>query len=153
MGEPSWIYFFSVFRLSWWLSGKESACQCRRHRRCEFNPWVGKIPRSRKWQPTLIFLPGKFHGKRSLAGYSPWDCKETWLSDWAHTQPDSRIHALNHFAIGHCYWFCCAQKDVYKSRKKLDQKGRLKQINSLKYEAKNYEQTQQQGNMEEQDLW
>ena len=35
--------------LSWLLSGKESACQCRR---CEFNPWVGKIPWKRKWQPT-----------------------------------------------------------------------------------------------------
>ena len=78
---------------------------------------------------------------------------QTWLSDWAHTQLDSRIRALNHFAIGHCYWFGFAQKDVYKSRKKLGKKGRLKQINSLKYEAKNYEQTQQQGNMEEQDWW
>ena len=32
--------------------------------------WVGKIPWSRKWQPTPVFLPGKFHGQRSLAGYS-----------------------------------------------------------------------------------
>ena len=38
-----------------WLSGKESACQCRRHR---FNPWVGKIPWRRKWQPSPVFLPG-----------------------------------------------------------------------------------------------
>ena len=30
----------------------------------------------RKWQPTPVFLPGKFHGWRSLAGYSPWSCKE-----------------------------------------------------------------------------
>ena len=37
-------------RLPRWLSGKESACQCRRHRRCRFNPWVRKIPWSRKWQ-------------------------------------------------------------------------------------------------------
>ena len=41
-----------------------------------FNPWVGKIPWRRKWQPTPIFLPGKFHGWRSLAGYSPWRCKK-----------------------------------------------------------------------------
>ena len=40
---------------------------CRRHKRCRFNPWVGKIPWSRKWQPTLVFLPGKSHGQRSLA--------------------------------------------------------------------------------------
>ena len=40
------------------------------------DPWVGKIPRSRKWQPTAVFLLEKFHGPRSLAGYSPWGCKE-----------------------------------------------------------------------------
>ena len=56
--------------------GKESACQCRRHKRCGFNPWIGKIPWNRKWQPTPALLPGKFHGQRSLVGYSPWDCKE-----------------------------------------------------------------------------
>ena len=41
-----------------------------------FDPWVGRIPWDRKWQPTPVFLPGEFHGQRSLAGYSPWDCKE-----------------------------------------------------------------------------
>ena len=58
----------------WWLSGKESACQWRRH---VFNPWVRKIPWRKKWQPTLISLPGKFHGQRILASYSPWCCKES----------------------------------------------------------------------------
>ena len=52
-------------------SGKGPTCQCRRHRRCGFNPWVGKIPWRREWQPTLVLLPGEFHGQRSLAGYSP----------------------------------------------------------------------------------
>ena len=51
-----------------WLSGKESACQCRKRKRCRFNSWVGKIPWSRKWHPTLVFLSGEFHGQRSLAG-------------------------------------------------------------------------------------
>ena len=37
-----------------------------------FDPWVGKIPWRRKWQPTLVFLPGKSHGQKNLAGYSPW---------------------------------------------------------------------------------
>ena len=41
---------------------------CKRH---GFDPWVGKIPWRRKWQPTLVFLLGKFHGQRSLVGYSP----------------------------------------------------------------------------------
>ena len=55
----------------------EPACQCRRHKRCGFNPSVGKIPWGRKWQATLVFLPGKSHGQRSLVGYSPWGCKES----------------------------------------------------------------------------
>ena len=54
--------------LPWWLNGKESTCQSRRR---GFDPWVGKIPWRRKWQPTLIFLPGKSHGQRSLIAYSP----------------------------------------------------------------------------------
>ena len=54
--------------LPWWLSGKESACQCRRH---GFNPWGGKIPWRRKWQPIPVFLLGKSRGQRSLVGYSP----------------------------------------------------------------------------------
>ena len=52
-------------------SGKEPACQCRRCKRYGFNPWVRKIPWNRKWKPTPIFLPGKFHGQWSLVGYSP----------------------------------------------------------------------------------
>ena len=47
-------------------SGKGSSCQCRRHKRRRFDPWVGKIPYSRKWQPTPVFLPGESHGQRSL---------------------------------------------------------------------------------------
>ena len=54
--------------LHWWLSDKESTCQCRRHR---FNPWVRKIPWRRKWQPTQAVLPGKSHGQGSLVISSP----------------------------------------------------------------------------------
>ena len=46
-------------------------------RRCRFDPWVGKNPWRRKWQPTPVFLPGESHGQRSLAGYSPWGRKES----------------------------------------------------------------------------
>ena len=60
-----------------WYSGTESACQCRRHKRLECELWVGKIPWSRKWQPTPVFLPENFHGQRSLASCSPWDHKES----------------------------------------------------------------------------
>ena len=50
-----------------WLSGKESACRYKRH---GLDPWLGKIPWRRTWQPTPVFLPGKSHGQGSLAGYS-----------------------------------------------------------------------------------
>ena len=66
---------YGVFwRLPWWLIGKELFCQCRRR---GFHPWVGKIPWRRKWQPIPVILPGKSHGQRSLAGYSPW-CHKSW---------------------------------------------------------------------------
>ena len=53
-----------------WLSGKESTCQCRR---CRFDPWVGKIPQRRKWQPTPVLLPEKLYEQKSLAGsWGPW---------------------------------------------------------------------------------
>jgi len=42
-----------------------------------FDPWVGKIPRRRKWQPTPVFLLGKSHRQKSVAGYSPWCHKES----------------------------------------------------------------------------
>ena len=52
---------------------KESTCQCRK---CRFDPWVGNIPWRRERQPTTVFLPGKSHGQRSLAGYSLWGHKK-----------------------------------------------------------------------------
>ena len=53
----------------------------RRHRRRGFSPWVGKTPWRRKWQATPGFLPGKFHGQRSLAGYSPRGHKESNMTE------------------------------------------------------------------------
>ena len=73
--NPNYLLITITLGLPRWHSSKESACQCRRHKRLSFSPWVGKIPWSRKWQPTLVFLPGKFHGQRSLVGYSPWSHK------------------------------------------------------------------------------
>ena len=69
--------------------GKEPACQCRRHKRHGFDSWVGKIRWSRAQQPTSVFLPGESHGQRSLAGYSPWDRKESDTSEA--TLEDSKI--------------------------------------------------------------
>ena len=52
--------------LPWWLSGKESTCQCRRLRKHGFDPWVRKITWRKKWQLTPVFLPDKSRGQRSL---------------------------------------------------------------------------------------
>jgi len=76
-----WASLLSV-GLRRWLSGKESACQCRRR---GFSPWVGKILWRREWKPTPVFVPVKSHGWRSLAAYSPWGHKnQTQLNDSAH---------------------------------------------------------------------
>ena len=52
-------------------SAQEPGCQSRSHKPLGFDPWVGKIPWTRAWQPTPVFLPGESHGQRSLVGYSP----------------------------------------------------------------------------------
>ena len=59
-------------RLSWWLSGKQFTYQ---YRRCRFDPWGGKSPWKRKWQPNPVFFPGTSQGQRSLVFYNPWGCK------------------------------------------------------------------------------
>ena len=64
-------------------------------RDCRFDPWVGKIPWNRKWQPALILLPGKSHGQRSLAVYSPWGHKES------NTIEQLRTH---NYSIPPCGW-------------------------------------------------
>ena len=66
----------------------------RRQKRCEFHPWVGKIPWRRAWQPTPAFLPGESHGQRSLAGCSPWDHEEsdTTRAMWhTHTHGSEKV--------------------------------------------------------------
>ena len=62
-------------------SGKEPTCQCRRHKRREFDAWVGKIPWRRAWPHTPVFLLGKSHGQRRLVGYSPWGRKELDMTE------------------------------------------------------------------------
>ena len=72
------MYAFLLGLHSWHIDfpgssdGKSVCLQCGRP---GFNPWVGKIPWRRKWQPTPVFLPGKSHGWRSPVDYSPWVAK------------------------------------------------------------------------------
>ena len=74
--SESAIWFCSTrdMGFSWLLRWSRICLQCRRP---GFNPWVGKIPWRREWQSTPIFIPGEFHGQRSLEGYSPLGCKES----------------------------------------------------------------------------
>ena len=71
-----------------WRSGKGLACQCRRH---GFNPWVQKIPWSRRWQPTPVFLPGKSHGQRSLAATIHEITKSQTQLEGTHTHTHTQI--------------------------------------------------------------
>ena len=82
----------TLYWASPWLSGKDTACQCRRQRRLVFDSWVKKICWWRAWQPTPVFLPGEAHGQRSL-GAIPWSRRvgHDW-SDWAHTLTLSYSH-------------------------------------------------------------
>ena len=64
--------------LPWWLSGKESACKCRR---LGFSPRLRKIPWRRKRQPTPVFLPRKSQGQRSLTDYNLWYHKESDMTE------------------------------------------------------------------------
>ena len=87
-----------------WLSGKESACQCRRYR---FNPWLGKIPWRREWLPTPVSLLGEFHGQRSLADYSPWSGKESDMTEPLNNTNEVLLTAF--LLCPHCPpkpWYC-----------------------------------------------
>ena len=74
-----WVRGFWALEVAQWQRIRQ---KCRRLR---LDSSVGKIPWSRKWQPTPVFLPRKFHGQRSLAGYSPWGRKESDMTEHTHT--------------------------------------------------------------------
>ena len=98
-----------MFGLPRWCSGKEPTCQCRRHRRCGFDTWVGKLPWRRKWQLNPLLLPGKFHRQMSLAGYSPWGPRELDMIApyWAHTQLEKFKWIAPNFTWSHCNTVIC----------------------------------------------
>ena len=63
----------SPYWLPWWLKQQRIFLKCGRP---GFDPWVGKMPWRRKWQPTPVFLPEESHGQRNLVGYHPpWGSK------------------------------------------------------------------------------
>ena len=88
-------------------SDKESTCQCRRHKRLGFDPWVRKIPWRRAWQPTPAFLPGESHGQRSLAGYILEGCKKLDMTKVTCMHACACVHTHTHT---HTHTHACAQR-------------------------------------------
>ena len=78
-------------------SGKEPACQCRRHKRCGFDYWVRKIPWGRTQQHTLVLLTGESHGQRS----------------------PRVLQSLGSQRVGH-YWSSLARMHLYVSLERID---------------------------------
>ena len=73
---PFFLVPMSASFLIYSLVFMEHILQCRRLKRCRFNPWVRKVPWRKAWQTTRVFLPGESHGQRRLVGYSPQGHKE-----------------------------------------------------------------------------
>ena len=80
--DPSHFVLENSYRINlglpWWLSWLRIHLQGGRP---GFDPWVGKIPWRRKWQPTLVLLPRESHRQRSLMGYNPWGYKELDMTE------------------------------------------------------------------------
>ena len=74
-------------------SGKETACQCRKHKRCRFDPWDRKI----LWESTSVFMPGKFQGQKNLVGYSQEGHKSAgpdWVTKTRHNLHSTEVTKL-----------------------------------------------------------
>ena len=97
-------HFFLTLIFHWaprWHSGKEFTYQFKRHRRRGFNPWARKIPWRGKWQPTPVFSSEKFHGQKSLVGYSPWGHKESGTTENTHTHTHTHTTWIYHSLFMH----------------------------------------------------
>ena len=98
-------YYAAISGFPGGTSGKEPTCQCRRHKKCRFDPWVRKSLWRRKWLATPVFSPGKSHGQRSLAGYSPWGLTESDTTEYTHPLPwDSLQDPLSSLKLKTLNW-------------------------------------------------
>ena len=103
---------------AWWLSGKESVCQCRRCKICGLDPQVAKIPWRRKWQLTTVFLPTKVCVVKTL--FSPvvmYRCKSWTIKKAEHRRIDA-------FQL----WCCRRLSRVHQTARRSNQ-SILKEIN------------------------
>ena len=106
-------------------SGKESACQCRRHKKCEFDPWVRKIPWRWACQPTPVFLSGEPHGQRSLAGYSSQGPKESDTTE-------ATEHGHKHIRCNKSSLKRKVHSDYMEIRKQININKQMKEIAKIK---------------------
>ena len=85
-------------------SGKEPICRCRRCKRRGCDPWIGKIPWKRAYQPTPVFLPGEPQGQRNQAECSPWVGQSwTWLKQLStHASPFKKFQTV-YINFSSCY--------------------------------------------------
>ena len=100
-----------LFLIGWlvlvmiWLRRLSICPWCRRPR---FDPWVGKIPWRRKWQPTPVLLPRKFHAWRSLVAYTPWGRKELDTTERLHSLSTStnKNEVFTRYICPFLFWAC-----------------------------------------------
>ena len=128
--------------LPWWLRWQSGCLQCGRP---GFDPCVGKIPWRRQWQPTLVLLPGKSHGWRSLVGHSPWG-KSRHDSETSPSQLvtdlgfesmlDSKIYAI--IILSQCL---PGRRDDTRGNKKFKTTKHVCCICLTKYRSKHYSET------------
>ena len=103
--QDPWIIYYYHLGFIYFLDGlpQWSKCiehfclQCRRCRRCGFDPWVRKLPWRRTWQLTSVFLPGEAHGQRKLADHNPYGCKESDADERLGTHSLDRIQGIFEF--------------------------------------------------------
>ena len=109
--------------------GSDGKSICQQCRRPGFDHWVRKIPWRRKWQPTAVFLPGKFHGRRSLVGYNPRRHKESDTTEQLHFQLNFKFWYTSRYSwiTLHIIWF----------RSRVDHFSQVPWFLSLKNNIKN----------------
>ena len=114
--------------LPWWLRRQRTCLQCTRP---GFDPWVGKIPRKRKWLPTPVFLPGELHGQRNLVDYSPWITKScAQLSDFHFSSSGLNLKYLFSLSFHQLEIFCRRQISEHQSKEVLVAGVRAIEVNA-----------------------
>ena len=122
-----YIYIYICFLVG--ASGREPICQCRRHKRLRFNPWVRKIPWGIAWQPTPVFLLGESSWTKETGGLQSIKLQRV-RRNLAHTHAYTHTHTHTHtpyllhslvywwtlkllLYLVYCKWHCHEHTDMY----------------------------------------